>query len=88
LWKNKQVSDVGYFPIDDCFCLIVEKITEERKVEEGEENVQIYIAFTDYEETFGRFLRHTVGDFDIKRISRILKTSCNESLYKDTLTVI
>ena len=50
--------------------------------------MQINMAFIHYEETFGRMLRHTVGDFGNKRISGMLKTRLSEPLCKDALVVI
>ena len=50
--------------------------------------MQIHMALIDYEETFCRVLRHTVGDSGNKRISGIPKTRLSEPLYKDVLIVI
>ena len=50
--------------------------------------MQIHMAFIHYEETFGRMVRHTVGDFGNKRISGMLKTKLSEPLCKDALIVI
>lgn len=50
--------------------------------------MQIQMAFIHYEETFGRMLRHIVGDFGNKRKSGMLKTKLSEPLCKDALIVI